>query len=127
VTVFFESDTLLWQVRQQLLYPLNKRRELIWILLRKSFINLHGLFKCHPRLRWSVPGAIQNTQIVERRGDVRQISLRLFLRQLAVDFQRLLQVVLGALSAPYFCQFLVLNTLNFTKEKCAAPTIRRGG
>ena len=77
-------DSLLRQVLQQLLHPLNKRRELIWILLRKRFINLQGLFKSLPRLRWSVLGPIQNTQIVERRGDVRQISLRLFLRKLAV-------------------------------------------
>ena len=65
MTAVFESDTLLRQVCQQLLYPLNERRELIWILLRKSFINLHGLFKCLPRLRRSVLGAIQNSQIVE--------------------------------------------------------------
>jgi hypothetical protein len=43
-------DSLLRQVLQQLLHPLNKRRELIWILLRKIFINRQGLFKCLPRL-----------------------------------------------------------------------------
>src|ERR1700722_10605580 len=75
---------------QQLFHPLDKRRELIWILLRKRFINLQGLFKSLPRLLWSVLGPIQNTQIVERRGDVRQISLRLFLRQLTVNLEPLL-------------------------------------
>src|SRR5208337_1699913 len=98
----FSNTLLLRQVRQQLLYPLNKRRELIWILLRKRFINLHGLFKCPPRLRWSVPGAIQNTHVVERRGDVRQISLRLFLCQLTVDLQRLLGF-LPSLAPPIPC------------------------
>src|SRR5215470_5262776 len=80
-----ESEGLLRQVLQQLLHPLDKRRQLIWILLRKSFINLQGLFKCLPRILRSVLGAIQNAQIVERRGDVRQIGLSLFLRKLAVN------------------------------------------
>src|SRR6516164_8981342 len=92
---FAESEGLLRQVLQQLLHPLDKRRELIWILLRKSFINLQGLFKCLARILRSVLGAIQNTQIVERRGDERQISLRLFLRQLTVDLQRLLGFLPG--------------------------------
>src|SRR6516165_1821974 len=61
-----ESEGLLRQGLQQLFHPLDKRRALIWILLRKSFINLQDLFKCLTRLRWSVLGAIQNTQIVER-------------------------------------------------------------
>ena len=79
VTAVFESDSLFWQVLQQRRQPLNKRRELVWVLLCKSFINFQGLFKCLSRLLWPVLGTIQNTQIVERRGDVRQISRRLFL------------------------------------------------
>ena len=47
-----ESEGLLRQVLQQFLHPLDKRRELIWILLCKSFINLQGLFKCLPRILW---------------------------------------------------------------------------
>ena len=45
VTAVFESDSLLWQVFQQRRHPLNKRRELVWVLLCKSFINVQGLFK----------------------------------------------------------------------------------
>jgi len=48
-------------------------------------------------LYWSVLGAIQNTQIVERRCDVRQISLRLFLHQLTVNLERLLIFLPGDL------------------------------
>src|ERR1700726_3159353 len=96
VTAVFESDTLLRQLLQQLFHPLNKREELIWVLLRTSIINFHGLFKCLSRLLRSVFCAIQNAQIVERRGDVRQINLRLFLGQLTVNLQRLL-IILSSL------------------------------
>ena len=61
-----ESEGLLRQLLQQLLHPLDERRELIWILLRKSFINLQDLFECLARILRSVLGVIQNTQIVER-------------------------------------------------------------
>src|SRR5262249_31611037 len=80
------SRCLLRQVLQQLLHSFDKRRELIWILLRKRFINLQGLFKCLSRLLWSVLGTLQNSQIVECCGDVRQISFRLFVRQITVNF-----------------------------------------
>jgi hypothetical protein len=81
---------LLREALQEFLHSLDKRQELIRILPRKRFVNIKGLFKSLPRLLRLVLGTVQNTQVVERRGDVRQISFRLFLRQPTVNLQRLL-------------------------------------